>query len=406
MTTSVEPGEIYAVTFVVELPFDLGVRGSVGGLFFEERGAQWAGWPDEAVRAVTQLPDEYALPSDLAPGTRWMFRRGYAHSTPPLYVADHVFGDWVEPLLTRRAARARRRVLRKMKRGIDLPVTVVALTRFLGPDEVPEGPEDEARLVPLYAAVRSDLNRMLSLIGLALGRWWIAPVGDRELSAVVPVITELAGPHEVEPGQPLTRRGRTFPFFLHDRVENLTDDELVSQDDLALVEYLIAEYNRGGLAFLPVFQLLHEASGDLNSGRNHGVIVLTGAAVELFVTLLFQVGGPLREWDEPRIQRALSAPFRNRLENHLPPLLGLPGIDLDGEGSWGDWWRTGYQARNRFVHEALAPSPAEATEAWLSTNAVIEAVRESARDSPLAPLVDHMPFQLVDPKALRREKLG
>jgi len=390
---------IFAVTFVIELPFDLGLREQSGGLLYEERAAHWEGWDSDEIRTVLQLPEDLNLPDDLGPGTRWMLRRGWVRSHVPLMAADEAFSDWVEPLVTPEEHRARQRTVKRWrKRGIQKPITIAALTRFVGVDGVPRHPEDENARA-LYELVRADFNRILAILGLTTGIWWIAPVADRELAGMVPVIVELAGPHDPpSAGDTVQRQGTTFPIFVHDLLPNLPDQEFVSERQFEDAARLLEAYNRGRLAFLPVFELLHEAGGDLRAGKPAQAIVLSSAAVELAVTTLLRVGGPMKGWSAERIGRAINAGFRNRVKHHVADLLSIE-IDLrQGRSSWASWWRTGYYLRNRFVHEALAPTREAALGAWRDVAALLNGLRETlATDEALRPLAEQMPFELQEP---------
>ncbi|MDO8211016.1 hypothetical protein [Conexibacter sp. CPCC 206217] len=389
-----EPGPIFAVTFILELPFDLGLREQSGGLLLSERGSEWDGWPDDAIRTVVSLPADVPLSADVGPGTRWTLRRGWVDSHVPLLAADEAFSDWVEPLESPQEHQRRQDAIRDWReRGIRKPVTIAALTRFVGWDGVPKNPEDP-RTLALYEMARTDFNRILGILGLTTGVWWVAPVTDRELPGMVPVIAEFAGPHDTPPpGESARRRGGTFPLHVHDLLPNLPDQAFVSDQQFEAAGGLLQAFNRGDLAFLPVFELLHEAGGDLNVGKPGQAIVLSSAAVELALSVLLCEGSALAGWSTTEFERATRSSFRGRIEHHVAKLLDITIDVQSGEDAWARWWRSGYQVRNDFAHEAKTPTRDEALAAWQSVLELFRELRSTLAAHPvLHPLTDHMPF--------------
>jgi hypothetical protein len=390
---------IYAVTFLFELPFDIGLREPVGTMLFEGRGPQWDGWPETAVRKVLQLPEQRHLEPDVGPGTRLMIRRHRVRTYPPLLPVDRAFADWVEPLLPLHHRILRRaRLIGWRATGLRKPVTAVALSRFVGPDDVPDGPTDE-RARRLYGLARPDLDRFLGLLGLSTGRWWLSPVTDRELPAVVGVLTEFVGPHE--PVGRLRRRGRAFFMPVHDLVPNLADRELVDPEAVHRAAAIQNEHNAGALKLLPPFELLHESAAELNAGKRRVAVILATTAVEMLASELLRQGGPLCGWSEKRTTKALEAPFRNRVEHHLADLLGET-VNVEHGGSvWGAWWADAYLVRNRLVHEGTTVRADEATAAWESVRRLLAHLgsRLAAIDS-LRPLREEMAsFRVVTQSA-------
>jgi hypothetical protein len=380
--------QIFAVTFVFELPFDLGLREPVSGLLLERRSGQWDGWSEEGIRTVLELPPEANLPPDVGPGTRFTLRRQVVRSHPPLLAADRAFADWVEPLLSRSVRLVRRVRLGYWRlKGIKKPVTVVAVTRLVGAQDVPQAPDD-ARALDLYRLAKPDLDRWLSLLGLATGRWWLSGVTDRELPAYIAVITELAGPHGRRPDGRVARQGKTFLVPLHDLMPNLIGEEFVSSEQLESATSAVNSHNAGELSVLPVFELLHTAAGELNGGKHEQSLILGTTAIEVLVSWLVREGGPAAGWDAARIQRANNTPaFRNRIETHVAELLGEV-IDVKRAGTrWGEWWARGYADRNRMVHEGVRPSYAQARAAWEEVWSLIGHIRDRVEAQPaLQPL--------------------
>jgi hypothetical protein len=128
--------EVLVITHVLELPRDLGLAQDqpTATALFEPRDDLFVGWPDEAKAHLVHAP---AVPSPgMSPVTRLVLRHTWVRARPPLVAADKCFEDFVKPLLPRRAVRARlwqRRLAGLV--GVREPVTVVAATRFLPPQD-------------------------------------------------------------------------------------------------------------------------------------------------------------------------------------------------------------------------------------------------------------------------------
>ena len=204
---------------------------------------------------------------------------------------------------------------------------------------------------------------------------------------MVPMLVELVGPHAPRgDSRSVERVGKPMPIWIHDFAPNLPDAEIVTREKFLNAGAMLTAANRGDFDLLPVFELIHQAHGDLQAGKAELGVVLSATAIETMVAVLLRVGGPLRGWDTAHCQRALRADFRGQVKHHLASLLGLREINV-GQSAWGAWWSGGYELRNALVHEGKLPDRDGAQIVWETTRDLIEWTRTTVNAIPeLAPL--------------------
>lgn len=360
-------------TFFLELPFPVPVPEGMSTVTVgNQRDEHWDGWSDKAIARILTREKEQAFPSGLAPGTRFVVRHVEVTDRVPLYVAEEAFSDWVDELFPDDLAAER-----KEKRdewsllGLDVMKSVVALSRFVPRSAHPRGEDiTVAWVLSQFRAALADFNEFLEALGLVLGRWNVGAIGLRDLPPEVPVLigsTHL-GPH----GRP---HGITFTARIHDAyplvVENFEPkhgpvDEAVNLSNLA---------RHGEQPYMLVFRFLHSAVSERLAGDATRAVIDLNTAVEIFVSVTVNEGGPLVGLTSEEIAKANRPGFKRRVQVYLAKVLDEEIEVDDSTTTWGRWFADGYNRRNEAVHEGAALEWEEVERAFDQANAVIAEVK-------------------------------
>ena len=178
--------EILAHTVIAELPNDLAVPHA--GIFAFETGPPWHGWDQASMSRL--IGYSRPLDPDRRPQFRITLRRVRVRTQLPLQAAEKAFGDWVSPLISRRARLTRRLGYALLSTaGLRPYVTVAAITAFLPtvglPDDV--GPTWTNRRIDQALEV---LNEFLVTLGIEANDARIGPIIRGDLPPRIPIVME------------------------------------------------------------------------------------------------------------------------------------------------------------------------------------------------------------------------
>jgi hypothetical protein len=310
----------------------------------------------------------------------------------PLFVAEEAFSDWVDELFPDDLAAERKEKREEWSlRGLDVMKSVVALSRFVPRSAHPRGKDiTVAWVLSQFRAALADFNEFLEALGLVLGRWNVGAVGLRDLPAEVPVLvgsTHL-GPHGRPHGITLTARIHDAYPMLAEKFEPQHDpvDEAVNLSNLA---------RHGEQPYMLVFRFLHSAISERLAGDATRAVIDLNTAVEIFVSVTVNEGGPLVGLSSEEIAKANRPGFKRRVEVYLAKVLGEEIEIEDSTTTWGRWFADGYKRRNEAVHEGAALELEEVERAFDQANAVIAEVKAKlAQIQPLEALSSQIALDL------------
>jgi hypothetical protein len=381
--------EALAVTFILEMPHDLGLPESFSIGTIDSRPSGLESWSTQDLARFATVQGD--LPPDTGPGTRMVFRRRSVRTAVPLEAADQAFRDWLAPILSETELERREADLAHyLEEGLTHPLTVVGLSRFVAASSVPDEGLESWLHEQLEVAL-NDLNTLLATLGLVTGDWRIGPIAADQLPGLVPVILESSHGTEDQ------RSGTTITLELHNQVPNLADQQLDPERIEAALGLWTAA-NHGEQPFFPAFQLFFEAGRFGAGGRRRESILILATAIELLVSTTLGEVGTRRGSSDEEIERARNDPPRTRVRKHLARALGI-AIDLEADGDpFGRWWQTGYALRNRVVHEGARPSRAELEAAWAGAEEMLAGLKSAlAGDQVTADLADALLIRLKHP---------
>lgn len=374
------------VTFLLTLPFDAGVPTGDRIDLWHGEGEPPGEWTPELLAQLTEAP--YVPEGGQYPWVRLEFSRGETRSWPTPDLADRVFSDRVEELLSG-GERCRRRLRRLTRwRGTAEVRTVVAASRYFWLDDVKGSKDvgDEGLLTApshLSEVMSDSLLLVLERLGAFLSGAAMASgqVGRRVLLAsdLPPMVPALLRFHALESSSGLNT-------VLSTRLEVPTDTFAQLSDAELGFAHLLFEEHLSGNEVLRCLGLLREAAALESSGQYSWSVILASAAVEMFCRTV------LRTHERHAGSERGRVPFRDVLARELPPLMGLTPGDPP-PGVLGRWQSGGYQTRNALVHEGKVPARPQGQACLHDAEAICLALVQAINAEPsLAKLKDQMPF--------------
>ncbi|MFL5833143.1 MAG: hypothetical protein ACJ76B_04090 [Solirubrobacterales bacterium] len=384
------------ITYILELPFALPIPNDWQMAPLLERSPAWEGWAGEDLWTLLEWPGAKEIPENLMPGTQIRFRRARVKSIPPLRAADEAFGDKVLPFLNWRERLRRRRGLRSAdRRGVTLTRSVVSLSSFIPPSEVPgkTGREEELEwLRSQFFVCLADLNRFLTALSMTSRDWRIGRLSAGQLPPLLPVIIDHVSPGE-EPGQwPIHCVVSIRPELLDVAVEGEPPPDFAWQ-----ASAMVSAANKGAEPYLQFFSFVEDAWAYSLLGEATRCIITLGMAVEGLVSTTVREGAERLGWSAEEREAASAAWLKECVTVHLAKVLNRK-IRVDDPGSiWGTWWSTTYQMRNGAVHEGQSYSAADAVRAKEATSAVMREIRSDlAAHQRLTDLADALKVDFPD----------
>jgi hypothetical protein len=206
------------------------------------------------------------------------------------------------------------------------------------------------------------LNQYLVVLAALNDEWHISSISRIDLPRTAPWRLDIY-PTDGE------REALNGTIDSHSTIRDDLPEERPDEEVEGAIE-LIYRYRRGEMPFLDFIEHYQASEHHLGSGRNAQSVISATTAVEVLVNTIFRVLWQLLECDPDGLERALSAPFKNQLVEHLPQFLVVDAIDpADAASEPGRWFRDCYDLRNRVVHGGHKPTSPEAMDAKLSTRA-------------------------------------
>lgn len=374
------PPPITLFTFMLELPRAVPVPHETQSVFFDTSTPGWSGWPAHLVGGLLGQGAP-SFPPDQAPGTRIVVRHTNVVGPVGLQAATEAFADWVEPVLSGPDAAARAADLEEWKAsGFETVRSVIAITRFVPQSEHPRAAEMTTRWMrSLFETALADLNGMLEALGLTTRSWSLGTVTPEDLPALLPVLVQSS--HAGSDGRP---QGATLLLELHDAypaVPGLFDPQLGPVEEAVALSNAA---NHGEQPFFLAFRYVRAAFAERLAGDPTRAVIDLNTAVEIIISGVLAEGGQAVGWDAARITRATAerTGLRNRLQDHLGPLVGEIIDTDDASTPWGHWWADGYAKRNAAVHRGVRITRIEADAAFDAGTDLVEHLtgRLSARD--------------------------
>jgi hypothetical protein len=351
----------FIATFLIELPFDLGLGEGTTVPAYERR--------EHVEAALFAFSDDH--PQELEVDTRLVFRRSRPGSAPPRTMALDVFADFWEGLHLVDSEPARSELEQ------EAPVTVVAATTATLRYEAATGAITEETLVELFDRVLHQLNEFIAMLGFARSDPLIGTVRRTELPSHVAVMLDIpvSGARQLELSY----------LELHGFAAQQTpsEEDVSRAIDFAFRDRLV------NWPFRSVVLLIHRARRDLLGGDYDQGVIALATAVELLAEAT--IAAVLRTQDEAhRIPGVLQAGLTNVLRDHLAPMLRRLGADDDVVGRWVDQC---YALRKRVAHEGIRPHGTEAMRALNATMDLASTLGTALRRDPtFAHIGDQLPF--------------
>ncbi len=351
--------------------------------FTYRRGIPWEGY--DAATMAHRIGVPAPLPSGLVPAYRVVFRATRTRESPHLDAVELAFFDELSTARGWRARLARRiRLWLSIRAGRATLRSVAGVTHWASSGDTPPEP---GRQASEHLAV---LNDFLTAYGLADANPLIGSLSADELPSRAPLIGTIPAID-----------GVAVHRIIHG--VGVWDESLLNrpreEHDLQRAS---VTYQSAG-ARDPTFRviaLLHSASRDLFASRYLRAVAFAGTAIELLVQSTLQRAWTASGEDPTRLPKALRAGFRNRVDDHLHKVLGVPRLDVgDEQSEIGRWWRDGYGLRNLVVHDGRAPTFAETRAAVASALAFCAFVGRSLEAQPqTAELRGMLPTHQVPPR--------
>ncbi len=357
----IDPGPgaepILTLTFLLELPFAL--RIAEARFLVSDGGGGWPGWNGHAVGYIADMAP---IPDGLAPVYRIDLRQVRVKRAPELLAAELAFPNW-EGFEQETPPRP------SLQGSGEIPRSSAQVTVFTPEAELPfpGGGELGTSDVVEWASRCFDdalefLNQYLVVLAALNDEWHISSISRIDLPRTAPWRLNVYPANE-------DREPLYGTLDVHSTIRDDLPDERPDEEVAAALE-LIHRYRRGEVPLFDFIELYQAAEHHLGSGRNAQSVIFAATAMEVLVNTVFRVLWQLLELEPDRLERALGAPFRNQLVEHLPRLLVIDEIDPDdAESEPGRWFRNCYDLRNRVVHGGHKPTSPEAMDAKLSTRA-------------------------------------
>ncbi|HTR73928.1 MAG TPA: hypothetical protein VMH33_01555 [Solirubrobacterales bacterium] len=388
-------GDAKVVTYVLELPFALPVPDDWQSAPLLPRTPGWEGWTGENFWALLEWPGRKEIPAHLMPGTQIRVRRVALRTALPLRAADEAFEDKIRPLLNRRERAVKRLFRFRADRGLRVMRSVVSLTTFVAPLDVPEDnlPETELEWLHIqFDRCLGDLNRFLTALGLSAADWRVGRLGAGQLPPLLPIIID-----HVSPGDSPGRWPIHLLVSIRPDLPEPANADNPKPDPAWVAAGIVSGANKGVEPYLEFFGLLQDAWADSLLGEPSRCVIGLGTAVEVLVSTTIREGGARLGWSDEEIAKGSGAWLHEQVTKHLARLFGKK-IDLkDESGVWGAWWSLAHGLRNVAVHDGRRIVLSDAVRAKEATTAVIREIRaDLAADEKLAGLAKGLKIEFAD----------
>lgn len=351
------------VTFLLELPYDVGVRHGATISAYERRS-----------RGDVEFFRDDEIPDSLRTDSRFVFRRAAVAGASAGAAAMAAFSDFWEGLQFVDSGPA--------LDALEAPsaATVVAASTGAIVEEVDGvGHATERELTALFERVLRQLNEFLTMLGFSAQNPEIGAVRRTELPTHIPVVLDidLAGT--------LPRHAELATMQLHGfATDPVADATVLYAHDLAFRD------RDDSWPFKPIVTLLHRALRDRYAGVADQAVIELGTAVELLAELVVRESLRRDGASAERVGKVLQAGLTNLLRDHVVPILARQARDRDAAERW---IRDCYQLRKQVVHEGHTPTVEEIRQAFHATNDLASEIGEALRSDPrLALLGDVFPL--------------
>jgi hypothetical protein len=252
----------------------------------------------------------------------------------------------------------------------------VAVVSVLHPTRAKHFVLREAWLTRRFDAALDALNRFLAALGYASRSPDVDAVRRTELPAWIPVILD---DHVMETSTP---RGVILTALqLHD-----FDDWRLARIDPAAVStatWLFDHASRGDAPFRVFIEYAQHAYRELHEGLAHQAVLSACTAVEILVAVALSATWRAHGAHGAAVRRKLDAGFQNLLVDHLKPRVKAAGAD---PSVVDDWIADCYALRNQIAHEGFVPRHSAAAEACSTTMRLAVEVAEMLRHDGLQDL--------------------
>lgn len=383
-----EPISVAALSWVFELPRDLGLRQDTAATIATER-TQVPGWEERFDR----LPDWPGSPAGVVPFRRLRFRRARVNIGMPEEATQITYGD----LLSRgNLDQARRRLGLRARswRSAREWKTVCQLTQWYLGDEIPDlepGTEEDES-----SPLRTDLAQLLAELDL-----WLQTYGS---VAMEPDIGSISL-HDLPPNVPWFLQLRTSPdaydllqrgtLSIHGRLPNLKP--ATGNDSAALMASRISAEGPDAYPLFNGVLMLFQAQSHALAGRGRQSMIDMGTAIESVVLRVIRDSMAIRGHSSAEIERVAEQRWKDLFNRDLLRVLGVP----IGQGSpyHSKWWAEHYRTRIEAVHTGARIPQDVAMGAVLDSWELIDWIGDRLRQQPdLAPLGEVLKLKRNQPQ--------
>jgi hypothetical protein len=364
--------EIVALSWILELPRDLGLReDSTAALANNQTSlAGWEGRHDE-------IPEWDGTPADAVPRYRLRFRRARVGIGMPTEATDRAFGELKRlrglPRLLHSSG------LRLLSwRGVKEWKTVCQLTRWYLDAEIPPPPSDpldpgaDSPFHTDFLEMLEHLDVWLQAYGLTSSQVDVGAISLHDLPAMIP--WTLAGRRS--PDAAMVSATGMLP--IHHKVPDVLPAEGDARAAVAATKVMGA--GPAAYPFFPPFSLLFQAQAHALAGRSRQAVIDMGTAVEALVAAVITAALGARGRTAEEIDAVLAERWRDVYNRELLKILDVPVGG--GPRQHVDWWRHDYDLRVKVVHHGHRPSHSEATKAVTDSWDLADWIGERLRAQP------------------------
>lgn len=379
-----EKNEAKVVTYVLELPFSLPIPHDWQMSPLLKRTAGWEGWTGRDFWHLLERSGPGSLPEGSMPGTQIRFRRVSIKSAAPLRAADEAFADKVTPLLNRRERLARWWGLKRADRGIDFMRSVVSISVFVAPGDIPDTDTEQELdwLRDHFYTGLAELNRFLTALSMAAADWRVGRLGAGQLPPLLPIIID-----HVKPGDSPGRWPIHLTVSIRPDAPELKTTSEPPPDFGWRAQAMLSGASHGIEPYMEFFALIEDAWAYSLLGESTRCVISIGTAVEVLVSTTIREGGARLGWSAEDISKASAAWLQKQVTTHLARLLGKAINVEDSSTSWGAWWSSAYQLRNKAIHDGRQLGGGDAVAAKKATAQLMRELQaDLAKQEALADL--------------------
>lgn len=373
---SEQPTPVAALSWVLELPRDLGLRQDTTATVAVER-SPLQGWGGH----LNRLPDWPGNHAGVVPFSRLRFRRARVGIRAPWEATDQTYGGLVG---RRGLGRIRHQLAPKPRfwRRSREWKTVCQLTRWYFGEEIPRLPDgaEEDDWSPLrtdLAHMLAELDIWLQAYGFTCGEPDIGSISLHDLPASIPWFMQI----RATPTSYDELDGGTIS--IHGRLPNIQPAK--GSDRAARMASFVAAEGAALNALYQGLLMLFQADGHALAGQGRQAVIDMGTAVEAVVTRVLCDGMTIRGRSRTEIEEVLSHSWKQIYNQDLLDLLGVPL----GQGGrcHSRWWAEHYRTRNEAVHAGARIPQNAALESISDTWELIDWIGTRLRELPdLAPM--------------------